>query len=105
MTDIYFSPESLTDLTDIQTYIREELGNPQAADRTVADVLQQIQTLSAFPERGTPLSSIVAIATNYRFLVCGNYLVFYRFENASVSVVRILYGRRNYMQILFGGAI
>ncbi|MDH7526011.1 MAG: hypothetical protein QHH10_11925 [Peptococcaceae bacterium] len=40
--------------------------------------------------------------TDYRFLVCDNYLIFYRYEDGIVFVSRILYGRRNYTRILFG---
>ena len=39
---------------------------------------------------------------NGGILVCDNYLIFYRCEDGSILVSRILYGRRNYMQILFG---
>ncbi|MEW6623010.1 MAG: type II toxin-antitoxin system RelE/ParE family toxin [Bacillota bacterium] len=42
------------------------------------------------------------IQTDYRFLVCDNYLIFYRYEDGIVFVSRILYGRRNYTRILFG---
>lgn len=37
-----------------------------------------------------------------RFLVSGNYLVFYRAYGKDVYIDRVLYGRREYMRILFG---
>ena len=40
--------------------------------------------------------------TQFRYLVCGNYTAFYRAEPDAVYVVRILYGRRDFMRILFG---
>jgi toxin ParE1/3/4 len=42
------------------------------------------------------------IQTNYRFLVCASYLIFYRCEDEIIFVLRILYGRRDYTRILFG---
>lgn len=57
---------------------------------------------SASAEMGAPLSAIVDFETDYRFLVCGNYTAFYRFENRTVYIVRVLYGRRDFMRILFG---
>jgi plasmid stabilization system protein ParE len=51
---------------------------------------------------GTKLSSLIDIATDYRFLVCGNYIAFYRIDGNDVYVIRILYGRRDYVKILFG---
>ena len=43
---------------------------------------------------GTPLSSKVAVKTDYRYLVSGNYIVFYKADEKYVSIYRILYGRR-----------
>lgn len=47
-------------------------------------------------------SSIINMETDHRFLVCGKYTVFYRIEGQTVNIVRVLYGRRNFMRILFG---
>ena len=58
--------------------------------------------LSDFPEIGEPLQSVINIDTAYRFVVCGSYIAFYRYENDEVKIIRVLYGRRNYLQILFG---
>ena len=42
------------------------------------------------------------IESDYRFIVSGNYISFYRAYGKEVYVDRILYARRNYMRILFG---
>lgn len=102
MADISFSPEAVSDLQQTKVYITNELCNEQAAVGTIAKITSRIRELAAFPEMGAPLSSIVDFETDYRFLVCGNYTVFYRFENQTVYIVRVLYGRRNFMRILFG---
>lgn len=102
MAEIKFSSQAITDLQQTKAYITEELCNEQAAAGTVARITKRIRQLSDFPEIGAPLSSIVDFETNYRFLVCGNYTAFYRIENETVNIVRVLYGRRNFMQILFG---
>lgn len=102
MAEIKFSPEAINDLQQIKEYIIEELCNEQAAVNTVSKITKRIRMLADFPESGVPLSSVIDIETDYRFLVCGNYTAFYRVENSMVYIVRILYGRRNYVQILFG---
>jgi len=102
MAEIQFAPEAFRDLEEIRNYISEDLANLTAANSTVSAILNNIKTLATFPEIGSPLSAIVNVETNYRFIVCGNYIAFYRFEEGTVSVIRILYGRRNYMEILFG---
>ncbi len=102
MYNIVFSPEAIKDLEETKAYITEELCNEKSAIKTVSKILKDICMLSTFPESGPSLSSIVDFDTNYRYLVCGNYVAFYRFEENEIKIVRILYGRRNFMQILFG---
>lgn len=102
MAKIVFSPEAANDLQNTKEYIAVELDNPQASAKTVANIIRKIRVLSDFPESGALLSSIVSFESDYRFLVCGNYTVFYRTDSENVHIVRVLYGRRNFMQILFG---
>lgn len=102
MHEIIFSPEAIIDLQQIKTYIAEDLCNNQAAIDSVSKIIKRIQVLADFPEIGTPLSSITGFETDYRFLVCGSYTAFYRIENQTVNIIRVLYGRRNFIKILFG---
>ena len=101
MAEIKLSPEAITELQQTKSYMTEELCNEQAAVNTVAKSTKRIRMLAGFPESGSPLSSIVDFETDYLFLVCGNYTAFYRIENQTLNIVRVLYGRRNFMQILF----
>lgn len=100
--NLHISPEALNDLQGIREYIDVELENPAAALNTVSRIISAIRNLLDFPAMGRSLSSVVDIPTDYRFLVSGSYLVFYRQEEDSVYVVCVLYGRRDYMKILFG---
>lgn len=102
MYKVSFSPEAVDDLKEIKQYIKDELCNEQAAKNTVAKILKKVKMLSDFPESGSSLSAIIGFDTDYRYLICDNYIAFYRIENKNVLIVRVLYGRRNYMQILFG---
>jgi plasmid stabilization system protein ParE len=101
LADVLISPEAQNDLMEIRTYIVEELLNPPAAERVVARIGKSISILKDSPEIGTPLSSVVDIETNYRFIVSGKYISFYRYEEPTCFVDRILYGGRNYLKILF----
>ena len=102
MYKLKISPEAKDDLVEIKSYISRELCNQQAAVNLVSKISKKIRGLSEHPEIGTPLSSIMDVQTDYRFLVCLNYLIFYRYEDGVVFVSRILYGRRDYVHILFG---
>lgn len=99
---IYYSVESRRDLNEIWDYIASELQNASAAEQVVTGILDAVQQLEDFAELGAPLSSIADVEGGFRFLVAGNYLTFYRIENGEVYIDRILYGRRDYLRILFG---
>lgn len=98
---IHYSPESRRDLDDIWDYIVSELQNSSAAERVIDHIMDAVDPLKNFAEMGTPLSSIADIGTDYRFLVSGNYMVFYRVQDNDVYIDRVLYGRSDYMSVLF----
>ncbi len=102
MYKLKISPAAKDDLAEIKAYIAQELCNPQAALDLVFKIAKKIRGLSEHPAIGARLSSVVDVQTDYRFLVCANYLIFYRYEDEIVFVSRILYGRRDYTHILFG---
>lgn len=101
MANIKFTPEALNDLQEIKSYISDELGNVQSANKAVSQIIDRIRQLQQFPELGASLSSIVDVAVPYRFLLCGNYNAFYKVNGTEVFIIRVLYGRRNFMRILF----
>lgn len=102
MYKLKISPEAKNDLVEIKSYISQELCNPQVATNMVSKITEKIRGLLEHPGIGSPLSSVVDIHTDYRFLICANYLIFYRYEDETVFVLRILYSRRDYIHILFG---
>ena len=101
MAKIEYSPMALLDIEEIGDYIEQEYKNPIAAINTVNSIQDTIDNLSIFPLMGTKLSSIADIVTDYRFLVCGNYLAFYRTDESIVYIDRVLHGKRDYLAILF----
>jgi len=101
MYELKISPEAKNDLVEIKSYFSQDLSNQQAANNLISKIINKISGLLDHPGIGASLSSVVDINTDYRFLVCANYLIFYRCENETVFVSRILYGRRDYTRILF----
>ena len=94
------SAEAQSDLAEIQAYIAEELENPAAASATVRKIVKDIDRLREYSLLGTPLSAVYDTKQDYRFLVTGNYLTFYRVVNHNVHISRVLYGRRDYLRVL-----
>ena len=102
MMKLRINPEVIEDIAEIKRYIREELCNPTAADRIAKRIVSAYKGLKTAPFIGATLDSVLEVKTDYRFLVCGNYLIFYKVKDDIISIYRVMNGRRDYCRQLFG---
>lgn len=98
---IHYTPQAIDDLEEIWAYISDELSNPSAARNTIDGILKAVERLKVFSGAGAVLTFSDGINSGYRFVRYGNYLAFYRVIDSDVFVDRIIYGKRDYMSILF----
>ena len=101
MAKLIVSPMARADMREIGDYISQKLHNPDAALRMIRRFREAMSPLREFPESGAPLLAAGKQSAPYRYLVCGNYLIFYHVADDAIHVDRVLYGRRDYMAILF----
>lgn len=101
MHKLRINPIARKDLLEIKDYISDELKNPNAAEKVVAKIVESYEKLKEFPYMGIELYSKIDIVTDYRYLVSGKYIVFYKVDDVYVSIYRILYARRDYTRMLF----
>ena len=101
MAHVTVSREARKDLVGIRDYIRNELCNPSAAQRIITELKQSVLSLERFPGRGRPLDALIPVHTEYRYLVCENYCIFYLYSEEDVIVVRILHQRQDSLKALF----
>lgn len=102
MMKLRINPEVIEDIAEIKRYIREELCNPTAADRIAKRIVSAFKELKTTPFIGATLDSVLEVKTDYRFLVCGNYLIFYKVKDDIISIYRVMNGHRDYCRQLFG---
>lgn len=98
---VKFSPTALNDLDEIYDYTANALKNPDAADNTINKILDKTDLIADNPEMGTRLFFDNDLFSGYRYLVSDNYLAFYRISADSVFVDRVIYGKRDFMKLLF----
>lgn len=101
MARVTVSKEARRDLIAIHAYIRDELCNPSAAQRIMAELKKSMLGLESFPGRGRPLDALIPVHTEYRYLVCENYCIFYLSTDEEVVVIRILHQRQDSLKALF----
>ena len=97
-----YTPQARADLLGIRSYIRNVLMNPSAAENTVERITRQVNRLRELPYMGGELSAKTGMETDYRYLVTGKHIVFYKVTpQEGVIVERVLDGRTQYLSILF----
>ena len=101
MARVIVSKEARRDLINIRNYIRDELCNPTVAGRIIHELRAATQDLQNFPNRGRPLDAMLPIHTEYRYLPCENYCIFYLVNEDDVFIIRILHQKQDTLKALF----
>ena len=90
------------DLRSIAQYIADELLEPDIARKLVGKIKEAVMSLAELPTRHALVADDCLAAQGIRKLLVENYVVFYVIskKDETVTVVRILYGRRNWEHLL-----
>ena len=67
--------------------------------RYINELIDTIEKKADFPESGIPFY-FGDLFTGYRYVIYKSYLAFYRINNDTLIVDRILFGRSNYCEAL-----
>lgn len=99
---IVVSKEAHKDMDDIVHYIAIELVNPAAAAGFLEDVEKNYQTVINNPSMYSLCQDAKLSREGYRKIVIKNYLIIYRIDDEiqTVFIVRIIYGGRNYAELI-----
>ena len=98
--NIEYSKEAKEDLIKIKQYIKYNLQEPETANKLISKIRKSIKTLNDNPEIYAIIDDEIIRKLEIRKLIVDNYIVFYRIKNISIEIVRIMYGRRNWINLL-----
>ncbi|KIL51503.1 hypothetical protein KP77_10150 [Jeotgalibacillus alimentarius] len=101
MRNIKISPIAKNDLLEIKNYIISEFDHPEAAQKLLSDIIQCYETLKSYHLAGMELALKISIPTDYRYLICNDYLVFYKYDHHFIFIYRIIASKRDFIRILF----
>lgn len=93
-------PLAKLDMEQIFEYIAVELCSPTAAIGQINDFEKAFESVCAFPESCPYIKNEYVRDKSLRKLVINNYIAFYRIRDNEIQVVRVLYGMRNYVDLL-----
>ena len=90
------------DITGIGRYIAKELHAPEAAAALAEDIYNAAADLKYMPKRFPHVSDERLAHQGIRLIPVKNYLIFYNVDDIRhiVTVVRVLYGRRDWVNLM-----
>lgn len=91
-------PAAEQDLLDIIDYLNTL--STTVALKYYDLLIEKILTLSTLPERCPCPRDLALKANGYRYLIVENYLVFFKIEQDTVQIHRIIFSTRNYQFLL-----
>lgn len=95
-----YTPAAILDLQEMRDYIRETLQNPEAALGILQSIANSCAKLKDQPRMGMELRKKLGREIDGYCIVVGKYLIIYD-VNESVSVLRVLDTRTDYLKVLF----
>jgi len=100
--DVHISDKAEDDLNSIIDYLLYKLKAPGAADDFIAAFEQKIENIKSSPKAFKIIDDDVLRMEEIRVMQINNYLAFYLVDDNSktASIIRVLYGRRDWLNIL-----
>ena len=99
MHTIEYSPDAIRDLDRVWDEVFEASKSVEISTRYVNDLLDEVAKRKEFPESASRLY-YNDMFTGYYYVVFKAYIAFYFIENDRVRVMRVLFGRSDYMREL-----
>lgn len=94
MTQFRLSPEAESELDQIWLYIAQASSSVESASRTIDTIVDRFWVLAQHPYLGRPRDH--DLRQDLRSYAVGEYVIFYRIEDAAtVLVLHVLHGKRD----------
>lgn len=99
---VFLTEKAKADINAALDYIEFRLFNPKASDDLLNCIEEELQALNYMPERHPLSDDPVLHEWGIRFILIKNYIAFFVIDDLShsVHVIRLLYGKRDWICIL-----
>ncbi|HEY8909534.1 MAG TPA: type II toxin-antitoxin system RelE/ParE family toxin [Desulfosporosinus sp.] len=100
--NVFMTHTATEDLKSIAAYIVNELQEPSIAKKLVGNIKESVMSLEQMPTRYSLLRDANLAVQGIRKIMVDNYIVFYFVSEKTneVTIVRILYNRRDWVNLL-----
>jgi plasmid stabilization system protein ParE len=100
--EVQISDKAEDDLDSIIDYMISKLKAPRAADNFIRLLEEKIESIEVSPKAYKIIDDEKLSVDEIRVVQVNNYLVFFMIDDKKkvVSIIRVLYGRRDWLNIL-----
>ena len=88
MMKLRINPIVAEDLKKMKEYIAED--NEEMAVKTIQEIYARIENIQQLPYMGADLAKRVSFRTDYKYMICGNYVVLYKIGKEYVEIYRVV---------------
>jgi toxin ParE1/3/4 len=81
--EIWFFPNTI-----IYLFFAED--NEEMVVKTIKEIYARIENIQQFPYMGADLAKRVSFRTDYKYVICGNYVVLYKIGEEYVEIYRVV---------------
>ena len=60
------------------------------AIKTIKEIFDMLEQIQRFPYIGVDLSKRVSFKTDFRYAICGNYIILYKIKDDCIGIYRII---------------
>lgn len=88
MMKLRINPIVVENLKNIKQYIAED--NEEMAVKTIQEIYARFENIQQFPYMGADLAKRGSFKTDYKYVICGNYVVLYKIGKEHVEIYRVI---------------
>ncbi len=98
-SNIEYTPQAIVDLDNAYDGVLEESCDKKTADKYLSDLITKIEKKREFP-LSTPVFDFYNLMLDIHHFTFKAYVIFYKYENNCIRVLRVLPSKMDYMKIL-----
>lgn len=84
---------NILSVSDLRNY------NEELAVKTIQEIYARIENIQQFPYMGADLAKRVSFCTDYKYVICGNYVVLYKIGEEYVEIYRVMNRYQDFLRL------
>ncbi|MFH1546629.1 MAG: type II toxin-antitoxin system RelE/ParE family toxin [Patescibacteria group bacterium] len=94
--EVAYQSSAYDDVRSIFIYLFRETHSKKFAEKYVEKIISQIEILGFYPEMGFWIDDVDLLSQDFRGLVLGNYVVYYKYDGKRIVIFHIWHSKKSF---------